>query len=584
MPGERLRGGRADVPDGERHQHPPQVAFLGLGEVVEQLGGVAAQAAVLVDEERRPAQLLGVELEQVALVGNDLGVQQRRRALLAEHLDVEHLAAGQVEDPLANLAGAGPPVGAADVDVALLGRRERCAAGRAGGRHDERAGVGRAQLDHRAEHLGDHVAGLAQHHRVADEHALALDLTGVVQGRQRDSGTGHPDRFEDGERGDPAGAPDVDVDVEQLGVDLLGRVFEGDRPAGRPAGRAETALDGDRVDLDHHAVDLVLDVVPVLAVVGDVFRHSGQVVHHLPPVTGGQSPRLERRVRLGLRGRAVAGAGADAVHHQAQRAGGGHPWVLLPQAAGGGVARVGERRLALLDQARVQVGERGHREVDLAAHLQELRHVGEAVGRGQPGRHALDAAHVGGDVLAGAAVAPGGGADQPALLVGQVDGEPVDLQLTQVGHRAARVALDPVGPGGQLLVGEGVVEREHPLGVRDRGEVGGEGAADPLGGRVGGAQRRVFGLQRLQLPQLLVELGVGDGRRVEDVVAVLVFGQLLAERGVPLPGRRGRLGTRRRVLGRVDRWGNRFFGHAAAFGHRCRPPVLVLPENRSGRL
>ena len=318
--------------------------------------------------------------------------------------------------------------------------------------------------------------------------------------------------------------------------------------------------------------------MPVLAVVGDVVSDAGEVVHHPPAVAGGQPPRLERGVRLGLRRRPEAGAGADAVHHQAQRAGGGDPRVLLAQAAGGGVARVGERRLALLDQARVEVGERGHREVDLAAHLDQIRHVGEVVGRGQPGRHALDAAHVRGDVLAGAAVAPGGGAHQPALGVGQVDGQPVDLQLAQVGHRAAGVALDPLGPGGQLLVGEGVVEREHPLGVGDRREVGGEGAADALGGRVGGAQRRVFRLQRLQLPQLRVELRVGDRRRVQHVVAVLVFGQLLTERGVPLPGRRGRLGPRRRLLGRVGRSGNRFFGHAAAFGHRCRLPCSRYPR------
>ena len=35
--------------------------------------------------------------------------------------------------------------------------------------------------DHRAEHLGDDVAGLADDDGVADQHALALDLAGVVQ-------------------------------------------------------------------------------------------------------------------------------------------------------------------------------------------------------------------------------------------------------------------------------------------------------------------------------------------------------------------------------------------------------------------
>ena len=82
-----------------------------------------------------------------------------------------------------------------------------------------------------------------------------------------DRRAGDLDRLHHAERRDPAGAADVDLDVEQLGVDLLGRVLERDRPARRAAGRAEPALQREVVDLDHDAVDLVLDVVAVLAVV-----------------------------------------------------------------------------------------------------------------------------------------------------------------------------------------------------------------------------------------------------------------------------------------------------------------------------
>ena len=84
-----------------------------------------------------------------------------------------------------------------------------------------------------------------------------------------DRGPGDDDRLHDPERRDPAGAPDVDLDVEEPGVDLLGRVLEGDGPARRARGGAEPSLDGDLVDLDDDAVDLVLDVVPVLAEVLD---------------------------------------------------------------------------------------------------------------------------------------------------------------------------------------------------------------------------------------------------------------------------------------------------------------------------
>ena len=60
--------------------------------------------------------------EQVALVGDDAGLQQRDRRLVAEALDVERAAAGDVEHPLPQLRRARPGVRAADVGVALLGR------------------------------------------------------------------------------------------------------------------------------------------------------------------------------------------------------------------------------------------------------------------------------------------------------------------------------------------------------------------------------------------------------------------------------------------------------------------------------
>src|SRR5579875_2442503 len=52
-------------------------------------------------------------------------------------------------------------------------------------------------------------------------------------------------------------AATVDPDVEQPGGDLLGRVLVGDRPSRRAAGRPERLLQGDPVDLNYHAVDLV---------------------------------------------------------------------------------------------------------------------------------------------------------------------------------------------------------------------------------------------------------------------------------------------------------------------------------------
>ena len=110
--------------------------------------------------------------------------------------------------------------------------------------------------------------------------------------------------------------------------------------------------------------------------------------------------------------------------------------------SGGGVARVGEGRLARLDEARVEVGEGRRREEDLAADLDELGHVVAAQAR----RDAADRAHVVGDVLSRAAVAAGEGAHEPALLVEQVDRETVDLELGEDSARPPRRRARPARP------------------------------------------------------------------------------------------------------------------------------------------
>ena len=84
------------------------------------------------------------------------------------------------------------------------------------------------------------------------------------------------------------------------------------------------------------------------------------------------------------------------------------------------------------------------REEHLAAHLEQPGTSSPASSRG----HGGDGAHVERDVLAGRAVAAGQRAHQSAVLVEQVDGHAVDLELAQVvdGGRAL-VALDALGPG-----------------------------------------------------------------------------------------------------------------------------------------
>ena len=138
------------------------------------------------------------------------------------------------------------------------------------GGHHEVAFVAAAQRDDGGDDLGDHVTGLAQHHRVPDPHPLARHLVGVVEGGHRDRGARNQHRFHRPERGDAPGTPDPDADVEEPGMDLLRGVLVGDSPAGCPGCGSQPALDGYVVDLDHDPIDLVFGVVAVFTVMGHV--------------------------------------------------------------------------------------------------------------------------------------------------------------------------------------------------------------------------------------------------------------------------------------------------------------------------
>ena len=189
--GQRPRGGRPDVPDRQRRpatRHSGRL--LRVREVVQQPLAVGGEHRVVAlallggaGEQRRPQQLGLVEVEHVALVLDHPGVEQRVGRLGAQALDVERSAAGHVEDPVEQLrraaaggwGSAGPcrPPSAAPAPCRRTGTRS------ASPTRLEPLG---AQRQHRADDLGDHVAGLAQHHGVAGPDVLALAPRGRCAG------------------------------------------------------------------------------------------------------------------------------------------------------------------------------------------------------------------------------------------------------------------------------------------------------------------------------------------------------------------------------------------------------------------
>ena len=126
------------------------------------------------------------------------------------------------------------------------------------------------------------------------------------------------------------------------------------------------------------------------------------------------------------------------------------------------------------------------------------------------------------DVLAGRAVAARRALDELAVLVAQADRQAVDLGLAaerdlgvglEVGL-ALQAAAQPVEEALQLLVGEGIVERQHRPAVADLGEGRGRRRRHPLRRAVHVDELREARLDRLQPLAQLVVVGVGDLRRV----------------------------------------------------------------------
>ncbi len=116
------------------------------------------------------------------------------------------------------------------------------------------------------------------------------------------------------------------------------------------------------------------------------------------------------------------------------------------------------------------------------------------------------------------------------MLVAHAERESVELGLDGVldgldVEPLARAAVEVE----HVLVGEGVLERQHRHRVHHRRELAQRGRADALGRRIGGRQFRVGGLELAQFERQAIVLGVRELRVVEHVITVIVVLDLLAQ-------------------------------------------------------
>ena len=427
-----------------------------------------------------------------------------------------------MDQPFHPLRRADQPAGAAA--DGLPGRAHgMAAAGRAGVREHERHGSGGAAVQNHGQDLRNHVAGPLKHHHIADTDVLAGDLILVVQGRPRNQHAAHVHRFQFGHGRQRAGAPHLDPDLLQDGRGLFGGKLPRHGPAWRAPDKTKAPLQAKVVQLVHHAIDVVGQAGAFrgnlrLERVGLVLaaEPAGQRVDREPPVP---QPLQIIPMRVGH----LFACLALCVGKQGKPAPRGDPGIELAQAAGGGVARVGENLPARFGLGLVQGEEIRLGHEHLAADFdQRGRPAFQGCGQG---RHR---AEVRGDVLTLGAVAARRAAHEMAVLVGQVDRQPINLGFAHEGQlpRQSQEAPGAVAELPELRRIEGIVQRQHGHPMAELGEPRFRCAADTAGRRVRAYQVRKPGLDRGIPPAQRVIGRIGDFRGVLLVVGAIVVGDL----------------------------------------------------------
>ena len=403
--------------------------------------------------------------------------------------------------------------------------------------------IGRAFIEHRAHDLGDHVTRLVHDDGVALAHVFAADLVDVVQRGARDGGAGDCHRIELGDRREYAGAAHLDANLAQDGLLFLGRELKGNGPARRTGSKAQVELLLKAVHLYDHAVDVVVQVAAMLERLGAELVNlggRGTTGHVGVDAKAGAAQPVQKLALTVNMQRVGIGDGVDKGSQVAARRDLG---ILLAQAAGGGVARVGKGVAPLGIGLVVQAHKAALGHVDLAAHLDGALAIGAHVGErrlGQVHGHILDGTHVERHVLARGAVAARGGAHKSAVLIGKRDAQTVDLKLAGIGDATgAERILGALEPRVELVQIHGIVHGIHACHVRDRRKLLAHVAAHALGIAVGRYQIGVGRLDFLQLNEHFVKGGVRDLGRIEHVVAIGVVIELVAQLGRA----RCRLGT-----------------------------------------
>ena len=502
------------LPDAEGKEQPGKVVFLGA------LNGGNEIIRTLLAHPLQIGHVLRLEGVEVAGAFHQTGIDQTFHHRRAKALDVHGVPAGKVGQ-VAQQLGRALRAGAADVSPVLVPGHGSPAHRTDGGQQIGLRPLGAPVLQHRY-NFRDDLPRLLHQHRVPNADVFLGNEILVMQGSVGDGGTRQTDRLHHRLGGQHAGAPHLHHDIHHFGGFLLRRILVGRRPAGEFGRGAQNGPLGEVVDLHHRAVDVKGILFPAVADGGDPLAHL------FDGGAGLMGNDLEMLAFQILQGFGVGAEGLalrqlDVEDLDIQFAGGGDPGVVLPQRTGGGVAGVGKEGLAL----HLQLGVEGFKNllghIDLPPDDEPGQRLGKAQGDG------ADGAQIFRHVLSHPAVAPGGAPDKHAVFILQRHRKAVHLGLHVVFHPIGQGLFHPLAELAQLLQGEDVLQalqRHRMLHLR---KAVGHRAPHPAGGRIGGVQLRVFGLQLLQAAELMVKVVVAHLGGVQHIILVVGFLKLLTQ-------------------------------------------------------
>src|SRR5262245_48181059 len=513
-----MGGGFADVRDGQTGEQPAQAAALARFDAVEQV------LARFLTDAFQLHELIEREVVQIGDAADQAGIDELADHLLAEALDVQSGAAGERAQRL--LQPTDTVLARAVIEDLFLVMFNRGATDGALIGEVKNLLLAGAQTGFRTQDIRDDLARFDDDHRVADADIFGADVVGVVQTGVADLGAGKLHGLQVGPRRQRAVLADEDLDVEQLGDGLLLLELVGDDPAGRFGGRAEALALTQIVDFDDQAVSFVRQIAEPLLPAVAVFDHLVDGRKRLDVRVDGETVILEEREPLLVGLELDAFGGAVTVGEQPQPAFGALLGIEELERAGAEVARVGVRLELLLLALFVDANEILARHVNFAANFEQLGGLVRTQAQG----NAADGLEVVGDIVASLAVPAGGALLEMAVLVGQGNGDTVDLQLDDVGH--VFIAEQPADAAVELLQlfgVMGVVDRQHRHGMPHLREALDGMRLDALRRTVGCDELRMRLFELLKLCIQFVVVTVGDFRHRLDVVLVVVVADLAAQ-------------------------------------------------------